>query len=160
MIAAPKDAGRSDAGDATILQLQVDDEPAFVPARWLTRYTPAVRRVAVRCRRMVRWAWLTPLLILVVCGLWLTNEVRPLDSSGQGVRTGDIERTVASELSGQLLGDVRVNAVRCIHRSETNARCIAELFDKSGDGPIIQGVAVSIEQDTGDYFWQSGPRTR
>ena len=69
MDAGAKHADRRDAGDATILRLDVDDEPAFGPAGWLTRHTPAARRVAVRCRGLVRWAWLTPLLILVVCGL-------------------------------------------------------------------------------------------
>jgi hypothetical protein len=157
MDAGAEDASRRHVGDATILQLHVDDEPAFrLPAR-LTGYTSAASQLTVRCWKLVRWAWLTPLLVLVVCGLWFTIGSTPFDYSEQGVRTGDIERTVGFELSGQLLGDLRVNRVRCMRQSKTNARCVAELFDKGGDGPIIQRVTVSIEQDTGDYFWQPGP---
>jgi hypothetical protein len=129
---------RWDAADTTILQLRVDDEPAFR-------------------KRQVRWAWLTPLLMLVVCGSWLAIGLPPFDSSQQRVRTGDIARTVRSGLSHQLLGDVRVSRVRCVRRSESNARCVAELFDKGGDGPIIQRVTVSIDDDTGEYLWRPGP---
>src|SRR5829696_4045990 len=122
MDAGAEDANRRDVGDATVLQLHVDDDPAFMSPTRLTDYTSAATQLAVRSWRLIRWAWLTPLLILVVCGLWLTVGVTPLDYSEQGVRTGDIERTVGSELSGQLLGDLRVNRVRCIRQSGTNAR--------------------------------------
>jgi hypothetical protein len=157
MDAGAEDANRRDVRGATILELHVDDEPAFVTPARLTAYTPAARQVAVCYRRPVRWIWLTTLPMLVVCALWFTVELEPLDSSQQRVDIGDIERTVRSALTGQLLGDLRVNSVRCVRPNPRDAHCVAELFDKSGDGPIIQGVTVSIEQETGEYFWQTGP---
>jgi hypothetical protein len=132
------DAG---AEDATIVELHVDDERAFVPAARLGT---------------VSWGWLTALCMLVAGALWLAIGSGPFDSARHGVEMGDIERSIGSDLTGQLLGDLRVESVRCVRRSQTDARCVAELFDKSGDGPITQGVTVSIDHDTGDYFWQAG----
>jgi hypothetical protein len=152
-----EDPNRWDAGDTTILQLHVDDEPVFVPAARLTGFISTARQFTVRCLRPVRWAWLTPLLTLVLCGSWFATGLAPFDSPQQQVRTGDMERAVRSELSDQLLGDVRVNRVRCVRQTESNARCVAELFDKGGDGPIVQGVIVSIDDDTSEYVWQPGP---
>ena len=148
MDAGAADADPSNVRDAAILELCVDDEPAFAPAARLT---------AGRYRRPVRWGRLTTLLLLVVCAAWLTIALAPLDSSQPGVRLRDIERSVGFDLSGQLLGDLRVNSVRCVRHTETDARRVAELFDKSGDGPTIQRVTVRLERDTGEYFWQAGP---
>jgi hypothetical protein len=150
-------ASRRKVREATIVELYVDEQPAFVPTARLTGYASAARLVMVRYRSLVRWVWLTPLLILVVWALWFTVGSAKLDSAQYGVEMGDIERTVGSDLSGQLLGDLRVDSVRCVRRTRTDARCVAQLFDKSGDGPITQSVTVSIEQDSGDYFLNAGP---
>jgi hypothetical protein len=120
-----------------------------------TRCASAARLITGRS--LARWGWLPPLLILVACALWFTVGSAQIDSSRHGVKMSDIERTVGSDLTGQLLGDLRVDSVRCVRQTETDARCVAQLFDKSGDGPVAQSVAVSIDQDTGDYFLNAGP---
>jgi hypothetical protein len=148
-------ANRRRVPDATILELDVDEQSAFVPTARLTRYASAVRLITVR--GLARWGWLPALLILVACALWFTVGSAQLDSSRHGVKMGDIERTVGSDLTGQLLGDLRVDSVRCVRQTETDARCVAQLFDKSGDGPVAQSVTVSIDQDTGDYLLNAGP---
>jgi hypothetical protein len=157
MDAGADDADRRTVPDATVLELHVDDEPAFVQAARLPRLASVARQIRLRHRRLVTWGWFTTLLMLVACALWSTIGFATLDSSQRGVKIGDIERTVGSDLSGQLLGDLRVHSVRCVRQTQTDARCVAEVFDKSGDGPISQGVAVSIEQHTGEYSWQAGP---
>jgi hypothetical protein len=139
MEAGAEDANRRIVRDVTIIELYVDDEPLVVPAARSSRKVPAAKHVAVG--------------MLLVCVLWLATAWALLDSARHGVEMGDIERSVGSDLSAQLLGDVRVASVRCVRRTQADARCVAELFDKSGVGPILQRVTVRIQQNTGDYFW-------
>jgi hypothetical protein len=180
MDAGAEDATRRNDPDVTILQLSVDDELRLVSAARLTRHLAAAKQVTVRSCPLVKWGWIATLLIapvgavigvvlltrnkirhgvamLVVCALWFTIGWALLGSAQHGVKMGDIERSIGSDLSGELLGDPRVDSVRCVRETESDAQCVAELFDKSGVGPIMQGVSVSIEQDTGKYVWRAGP---
>jgi hypothetical protein len=109
--------------DARIVELHVDDEPR----RRARRLTLAAVGLAAG------WALLTP--------------------SQPEVDLTDVERRIKSDLSGELLGDVRVAGVSCATGHDARPRCLAELYDKSGAGPIMQRVAVSIDQDTGEYAW-------
>jgi hypothetical protein len=155
MDAGGEHADRRRVPDATILELYVDDQPAFAPTARLTGNASAAGLVTVR--NLLKWGWLAPLLILVAWALWFTVGSAQLDSSQHDVKMRDIERSVGSDLSGQLLGYLRVDSVRCLRRTQTDARCVARLFDKSGDGPYSQSVTVSIDRGTGDYFLNAGP---
>src|SRR5215207_3022515 len=145
MAAGGGDAKRGHVPDATIVELYLDEEPLVITAR--------AKRAHGRSRTLVTWGWIATLLIApvgAVIGFALVSSVHG------GVEMRDIERGIRADLSGQFLGDARVSGVRCVRHTQTGARCVAELFDKSGDGPIMQAVTVSIDQDSGDYFWHAG----
>ena len=130
------------ARDATILELHVDEEPVFGATGRLTGRRRTFSRHKVRLGVGV-----------AVCALGFTAGRALLDAP-PSVRMGDIERSIRSDLSGGLLGDGRVDRVRCVRETDSGARCLADVYDRSGVGPVTQRVTVRIDPETGAYVWR------
>ncbi|HKH16717.1 MAG TPA: hypothetical protein VKA57_04255 [Solirubrobacteraceae bacterium] len=63
MDAGAEDANRKIFPDVTIVELFVDDQPLVVPAARSTRKIPSSKQVTVRSSRLVKWGWISTLLI-------------------------------------------------------------------------------------------------
>jgi hypothetical protein len=169
------DAGdRGNLLDVTVLRLHVDSEGPSGPASGRSRHDD----VTVRRASLIRWGWITTLLVppggalvgvallirhrighgasMLVVGTLLSVALWALlHQDPARLSVADVERSVRSRLAGELLGRLRVETVSCALETDSHARCVADLFDKSGVGPIRFEVLVSVDHDTGEYVWRA-----